>query len=105
MSNPTDFTLREAMREVIDPEIGINIVDLGLIYAVTIAEQHVTVTMTMTTPSCPMGGMLQDDVQATVQSLLGDDWQVDVELVWEPPWSPGMMSEDAREHFGWEHGA
>jgi metal-sulfur cluster biosynthetic enzyme len=99
---PTESTLRTVLREVIDPEVGINIVDLGLIYQVLIEDRRVVISMTMTTPSCPMSGMLQDEVYTALEHFLGDAFQVEVDLVWEPPWSPALLSDTARDHFGWE---
>jgi len=91
--------VREALREIVDPEIGINIVDLGLIYAVEADQRNVRVRMTMTTPSCPIGGMLAEEARA----LIGQRFPaatVDVDLVWDPPWQPDMMSPAARSQLG-----
>ncbi|GAB7127713.1 metal-sulfur cluster assembly factor [Silvimonas sp. JCM 19000] len=104
MPNTTENTIRNALRTVLDPEIGINVVDLGLIYAVDVAAPTVTIRMTMTTPSCPMGKLLQDEVYAAAQAALGAGWQLDVQLVWQPAWTPQCMSAAARTHFGWEPG-
>lgn len=100
---PDIESLRSALREVIDPEAGMNIVDLGLIYRIEIAaDGHaVAVDMTMTSPACPMGEMIVEDVTAVLRAQLPDTVQAEVRLVWEPPWSPALMSEDARRHYGW----
>lgn len=100
---PDPDTLRQALRSVIDPEAGMNIVDLGLIYRIETAEdgQSVSVDMTMTSPACPMGEMIVEDVTAVLREQLPDSVQAEVRLVWEPPWSPALMSEDARRHYGW----
>ncbi|MFI4980945.1 MAG: metal-sulfur cluster assembly factor [Nevskiales bacterium] len=91
--------VREALRNIVDPEIGINIVDLGLVYAVEADRQTVRVRMTMTTPSCPMGGMLAEEVRALIRQRFPAA-TVDVDLVWDPPWQPDMMSPAARSQLG-----
>jgi len=78
-----------------------NIVDLGLVYCINIGSRGVDVTMTMTTPACPMGGMIVDEARDAVQALLPDGAAAEVRLVWEPPWTPDMMSARAKETFGW----
>ena len=98
---PDVATLRNALRQVIDPEAGMNIVDLGLIYRIEIADATVIVEMTMTSPACPMGDMLSAEVAAVLQDILPDSLRPDVRLVWSPPWDSALMSEEARQHFGW----
>ncbi len=93
--------LRALLTQVIDPEVGMNIVDLGLVYDVRVLPGRIEVDITMTTPSCPMGGMIVDEARSVVAAALPPDIEVDVNLVWEPPWDTSMMSEHAREHFGW----
>ncbi len=80
-----------------------NIVDLGLIYHLDIAAdgRSLTLEMTMTSPACPMGEMIVEDVEAVLREQLPASLQSEVRLVWEPPWSPALMSEEARKHFGW----
>jgi metal-sulfur cluster biosynthetic enzyme len=95
-------TLRAALRDVIDPEVGINIVDLGLVYGVSVEAERVQVDMTMTSPACPMGDMLLEEVEAALKRVLPNAWEFVVELVWEPPWSPELMSEPARTQLGWD---
>ena len=85
----------ETLRQVIDPEIGCNIVDLGLIYGVTILDGKVTVRMTLTTPGCPMHESMTQGAQNVLLNL-EDVTDVDVELVWDPPWHPSMMTEEGR---------
>lgn len=87
--------LWEALRAVIDPELGINVVDLGLVYGIASDEGGVRVRMTMTSPACPMTEMIEDDVRAALAPLSGAA-PVTVEWVWEPPWDPSMMSGAAR---------
>ena len=94
--------VRAALRKVIDPEIGMNIVDVGLIYRIAIEGNTVAVDLTMTSPACPMGDMILEDVAAVLMDCLPPGFEPAVQLVWEPPWSPALMSEKARQHFGWE---
>ena len=100
--NPPDSeSLRNALRKVIDPEVGMNIVDLGLVYRIEMTGDQVIVEMTMTSPACPMGEMIVEDVEAVLRERLPDSVQREVRLVWSPPWSPALMNEEARKHFGW----
>ena len=98
---PTEETILEALRQVDDPEVHINIVDLGLVYAIAVDAGKVRVTMTMTTPACPVGPFLTEQVEQVVRALVPEDTQVAVDLVWDPPWTPDMMSEMAKIGLGW----
>lgn len=89
----------DTLKQVIDPEIGCNIVDLGLIYNVEIDAANITVQMTLTTPGCPMHESLCVGVQTVLLNLEGVD-DVEVELVWDPPWHPSMMTETGRAQSG-----
>ena len=92
----------EALRSIYDPEIPVNIFDLGLIYRIEIdAEGLVTVDMTLTTPNCPVAGSMPEQVHTTVLSVDGVK-DCDLDLVWDPPWHPGMMIEDARLALGFD---
>ena len=97
---PSEDQVRETLRSIIDPEAGMNIVDLGLIYRVDAMPGRVAPEMTMTTPACPVGPMLVDQVRDAVRAIASDA-EIAVELVWEPPWHAGLMSERAKQHFGW----
>lgn len=101
MMNDTD--IREALRQVIDPELGVNIVDLGLVYGVEIDGARVRIVMTMTSPACPLGDYLKDLVRSAVSARVPDAQDVEIDMVWEPPWDPDMMSNDARKQMdgGW----
>ncbi len=101
MNLPDEDAVREALRQVMDPEAGMNIVDLGLIYGVEVADGAVRVEMTMTSAACPMADMIVDEVHAALASVVPSNVPVDVDLVWDPPWTPERMSGFAREHFGW----
>jgi metal-sulfur cluster biosynthetic enzyme len=85
--------------QVIDPELGCNIVDLGLVYDAALDGRNVHVRMTLTTPGCPMHESMVEGVRYALLQLDGID-EVAVELVWDPPWTPAMMTEFAREHLG-----
>ncbi len=89
----------DTLRQVIDPEIGCNIVDLGLIYGTRIEGGKVSVQMTLTTPGCPMHESIGWGVKNALLSLPGVQ-EADVEIVWDPPWNPAMMSDYGRECVG-----
>jgi metal-sulfur cluster biosynthetic enzyme len=90
----------EALRGVIDPELGINLVDLGLVYDVAVNDGIAYVTLTVTTPACPIGSYLEDQVRWAVLRLPGV-LGAEVEIVHEPRWSPALMSDAARKALGW----
>jgi metal-sulfur cluster biosynthetic enzyme len=98
---PDDDAVREALRQVDDPEAGMNIVDLGLVYVVEVTPGQVRIEMTMTTAACPMTEMIVEQVRNVVTSIVPSGTAIDVELVWDPPWTPDKMSGIAKEHFGW----
>lgn len=93
--------VREILKEVYDPEIGIDIINLGLVYGIDIDERNnVTVTMTLTSPACPLGPILIAQIEALVGQLPGVG-NVTVNLVWSPPWDPfTMCSEEAKAELG-----
>jgi metal-sulfur cluster biosynthetic enzyme len=96
----TKDDVMDAMKVVYDPEIGVNIVDLGLVYDVDVKENNdVEVTMTLTSMGCPLGPVIIGDVQKALSPLDGVG-EVGVRIVWSPPWSPDMMSEDAKDELG-----
>jgi metal-sulfur cluster biosynthetic enzyme len=89
----------EALQECYDPEIPVNIVDLGLVYDVQVEDERVAVKMTLTAPGCGMGTMIAADARQRILALEG---VVDatVDLVWDPPWDPSRISEEARQKLG-----
>ncbi len=99
MANQEDIT--NALRTVIDPEIGLNIVDLGLIYEIQINEGKATVKMTLTTPGCPMHATISQEVKEKVESLNGINEAI-VQIVWDPPWTMDRMSDEAKKEMGFE---
>ena len=93
-----EFVL-EKIKEIIDPETGINIVDMGLIYEVDINDTTVDIKMTLTSPACPAGGQIVNGAQHVTQQLDGVE-EVNIEVVWNPRWTPELMSEDAKDELG-----
>jgi len=91
----TEKLVLETLRQVIDPELGCNIVDLGLVYSAHIDGTNVAVVMTLTTPGCPMHESIAQGVRTALLNLDGVT-DVDVQIVWDPPWHPSMMSEQGR---------
>ncbi|MBI4758742.1 MAG: metal-sulfur cluster assembly factor [Chloroflexi bacterium] len=89
-----------ALRGVEDPELGLNVVDLGLIYNVDIVNDNVKVEMTLTTPGCPLHDSIGRGAQAAVAKVPGVK-TAEVRLVWDPPWSPSRMSDAAKKALGW----
>lgn len=93
-------TIREALKLVIDPELGYNIVDLGLVYDVRVEDgNHAQVSMTTTTRGCPATDYLRQGAHDAASSVEGIS-SVEVEMTYDPPWTPAMMSTEAKEHFG-----
>ena len=100
VDHPLHEAIVEACRTVYDPEIPVNIYELGLIYTIEISsENEVRIIMTLTAPGCPVAGEMPGWVADAVESLPGVK-QVDVELIWEPPWGMEMMSDEARLELG-----
>ena len=96
---PTKDEVIEALRTVEDPELGMDIVDLGLLYDVEVDGPKVKVIHSLTSMGCPAGPMIQDDIQNVASSLEGVD-EVEIELTWDPPWTPDRMSDDAKFILG-----
>ncbi len=90
-----------ALRTVTDPEIGINVVDLGLVYTVDVSDNEVRVAMTMTSPACPLHAYLTEAAEAAIRQFAPGAAAVQVDMVWDPPWSPAMMSAAAKQQLGW----
>lgn len=91
----------EALRRVDDPEVGMNIVELGLVYGLEVEPQHIAVRLTMTSAACPLGDEIVAEADHALRRAFPDIDDIDVDLVWDPPWTPAMMSEEARGFFGW----
>lgn len=97
---PVEEKIIEALKTVYDPEIPVNIYELGLIYDVILDEnQHALIKMTLTSPACPVAGSLPGEVEQKVASVEGVE-SAEVDLVWDPAWNPNMMSEAAKLELG-----
>ena len=98
-AHTSETEVYDAMKQVFDPEIPVSIVDLGLVYDVKIIDDWVGVKMTLTTPGCGMGGAIANQVREKVLDLPGVH-ECDVRIVWDPVWSPSMMSPEAKKKLG-----
>lgn len=96
----TKETVLEALKRVYDPEIPVDIVNLGLVYEVAIDARRVRVKMTTTSPGCPVGDFIAAEVERALRKIEGVEG-VGVDLVWDPPWSPELMSAEARKALGY----
>jgi metal-sulfur cluster biosynthetic enzyme len=96
---PTKDDVVEALRQVEDPELGMDIVELGLFYDADVEGANVHVKHTLTSMGCPVGPMIQEDIHRVVAELPGVE-NVEVELTWDPPWTPELMSDDAKFILG-----
>ncbi|MCP4808869.1 MAG: metal-sulfur cluster assembly factor [Proteobacteria bacterium] len=92
-------TIDELLRTVIDPEVGLNIVDLGLIYDVEQSGEDIRVELTMTSPTCPMGDLIRDEIVEVLAARSAG--MVGAHLVWEPAWTPKRMTDHAKAELGW----
>ena len=101
MTLPSDEAVWDALRTVNDPEVGMNVVDLGLVYGVEVDGADVSVRLTMTSPACPLGDVIVENAAAVIRAAAPGVRKVDIALVWDPPWTPDRMSEAARAKFGW----
>jgi metal-sulfur cluster biosynthetic enzyme len=96
---PTRDEVMEALRQVEDPELGMDIVELGLLYDVEVEGPKVKVIHSLTSMGCPAGPMIQQDIDAMTRQVPGVE-DVEIELTWDPPWTPERMSEDAKFILG-----
>ena len=96
---PTRDEIIEAMRQVEDPELGMDIVDLGLLYDVEVSGSKVKLLYSLTSMGCPAGPMIEQDIRATAESIEDVD-EVETELTFDPPWTPDRMSDDAKFILG-----
>jgi metal-sulfur cluster biosynthetic enzyme len=94
---PETEDILEALRDVVDPELGINVVDLGLVYGVTVGEDRLaTIDMTLTSAACPLTDVIEDQARAALDGLVND---FRINWVWMPPWGPDKITEDGREQL------
>jgi metal-sulfur cluster biosynthetic enzyme len=91
----------DALTRVVDPEVAMSIVDVGLIYGVTVNKEKVHVLLTMTSAACPVTDVIKEEVEGELDRLAPPELLVHVELVWDPPWTIDRMSERARKFMGW----
>ncbi|WKZ70085.1 MAG: metal-sulfur cluster assembly factor [Melioribacteraceae bacterium] len=96
----TEELVRQKLKSVIDPEVGFNIVDMGLVYGIDIKDKKVIITMTLTTPGCPMHDSITEWAERVVKQL-DPVMDVKINLVWEPQWTPDMMSNEIKELLGY----
>jgi len=91
----------DALRTVLDPEVGINVIDLGLVYGIEATAHEIRLTMTMTSSACPLGAYLQESAERAIRARVPDAKTIEITLVWQPAWDPSMMSPEARRQMGW----
>lgn len=91
----------DALRRVVDPEVSLSIVDVGLVYGVDIGPQRWQVVMTMTSPACPVTDLILEEAASALERLAPAGTPIDLELVWEPPWTTDRMSARAKVLMGW----
>jgi metal-sulfur cluster biosynthetic enzyme len=95
MTTATDEDVLEAMKDVVDPELGINVVDLGLVYGVSVDDANIaTVDMTLTSAACPLTDVIEDQTRSALTAIV-DDFRIN--WVWMPPWGPDKITDDGRE--------
>ncbi len=97
---PTHDEVTDALRQVEDPELGMDIVDLGLLYDVEVEGSRVKIVHSLTSMGCPAGPMIQEDIYNVMAATFPDVEDVEVELTWDPPWTPDKMSDDAKFILG-----
>ena len=95
----SELDIRGALQHVLDPEIGVNIVDLGLVYRIEVEGTRALVVMTMTSPACPLADYLKELVTEAVRAHVPDVTDVAIAIEWEPPWDPEMMSDEAKRQL------
>lgn len=96
-----DARILDVLRQVIDPEVGLNIVDLGLVYAARCENGAIHVQLTLTSPVCPLGAHVREQAEQALRTAFADAAAINVELVWDPPWTPDRMSPAAKRQLGW----
>jgi metal-sulfur cluster biosynthetic enzyme len=97
MTITSEEDLTEAMKDVVDPELGINVVDLGLVYGITVDQNRVaTIDMTLTSAACPLTDVIEDQTNAALKDLVSD---VRINWVWMPPWGPDKITDDGRDQL------
>jgi metal-sulfur cluster biosynthetic enzyme len=100
MSQSMAADVLDALRDVLDPEIGLNVVDLGLVYRAEVIDGRAEVALTMTSRACPLGESIVAEAKAAIRRRVAGIHEIHVDLVWEPAWQPSMMSDVARRRLG-----
>ena len=98
-ANPSIDDLEEAMRDVVDPELGINVVDLGLVYGIQAENGVATIDMTLTSAACPLTDVIEEQARAALTGGAGLVDDIKINWVWMPPWGPDKITEDGREQL------
>ncbi|NRF71032.1 metal-sulfur cluster assembly factor [Aquincola sp. S2] len=93
--------IEQALMRVVDPEVALSIVDVGLVYGVTVADGRLHAVITMTSAACPVTDLILEDVETALDRVAPEGFEIAVELVWEPAWSPDRMSPRAKAFMGW----
>jgi metal-sulfur cluster biosynthetic enzyme len=93
--------IADALRQVVDPEVAMSIVDVGLVYGVTVTDDLVLVAMTMTSAACPVADVVIGDVESELGRIVPPQMRIHVELVWEPAWTVDRMSQRGKAFMGW----
>ncbi len=96
----TENKIREALKDVLDPELNISIIDLGLVYKVTLIKEKVKILMTLTTIGCPLFNLIEVEIRNKLQTIGIDDKNIELELTFDPPWSMEKMTERAKAMLG-----
>ena len=91
----------QALRSVIDPEVAMNILDVGLVYRITVDERKLHLQVTMTSAACPVADVILEDIESALEHEMPPEIQIEVEVVWEPPWTSDNMSDEAKRFMGW----
>jgi len=93
--------IERALRRVVDPEVALSIVDVGLVYGVTVQGEQVSLRLTMTSAACPVTDVIMSDIEHELDAVLPPEFRVQTQLVWEPPWSTERLSASAKAFMGW----
>ncbi|MEP6790140.1 MAG: metal-sulfur cluster assembly factor [Ramlibacter sp.] len=91
----------DALKRVVDPEVAMSIVDVGLVYGVTVDDERVHVSLTMTSAACPVADSIVQEVEAELDGVVPPNLSIQVDLVWEPQWTPDRMTPSAKRFMGW----
>lgn len=98
---PLRQAIAAALQRVVDPELALSIVDVGLVYGVTVTDAKVHVLLTMTSAACPVTDLIIEDIETELDGVVPSGMTIEVELTWAPPWSSDRMSEGAKRFMGW----